>query len=73
MEKSVQYSIGESGYRYTIKGSCDFPGAVDVVYQEWDKDIMAWKTKEGLYGLKPEVLKSLVDKADVVIEWEDAS
>ena len=63
--------MGESGYRWTIKGSGDFPGVVDLVYEEWDEENKNWKKRDGIYGISPDVLKRLVSKVDDIVEWED--
>ena len=45
LERYAQASIGQDGYRYTVRGNADVPGCVDLVVEEWSSADHRWQER----------------------------
>lgn len=76
MTKSTYYaqlSVGNyhGDFRWTVKENGDFPGAIDLLYQEYDSEEHRWVTKQSLSGIELVVLQQLTSAAQIVCDWAD--
>lgn len=71
MCRYAQASIGEDGYRHTVRGNGDVPGCVDLVYEEWSKTDRCWHERGAVMCLPVTTLTWLAQQAVVVVNIEE--
>ena len=71
MCRYAQASIGQDGYRHTVRGNGDVPGCVDLVYEEWNDTERRWHERIDMVCLPVTTLAWLAQQAAVVMKIEE--
>lgn len=71
LERYAQASIGQDGYRYTVRGNADVPGCVDLMVEEWSSADRRWNERACFECVRVDMLEWLVKQAKVVVRIEE--
>lgn len=71
LERYAQASIGQDGYRYTVRGNADVPGCVDLVVEEWSSEGRRWQERSVVECVRVDMLEWLAKQAKVVVRIEE--